>query len=170
MSEDGEKAAEAAPKKSKAGLVIGLVIAVITLVGGSVAGAVLGPRLLGGGDEHSGPAKGADAPHAPKAPEKIVSVELPPIIVDLRDTDGRLRHLKVGLSTELSEGTKPEEFKLLIPRGREACLTYLRSLSFEEVSDPERYATIKDEISKRVSEAVGAEHVQRLLLIEFVLQ
>jgi flagellar FliL protein len=176
MSDEAEKPADAAPKKSKMGLIIGLVIALVTLVGGSVAGAVLGPRLLGGGaaaESHAAPAKGSgEGAHEKGAAEKekIVSVDIPPIVVDLRDTDSRTRHLKVGLAAELADGVAIEDFKLVTPRAREACLSYLRSLTFDDVSDPTRFGSIKDEISKRVTEAVGAERVHRILLIDFVLQ
>jgi flagellar basal body-associated protein FliL len=177
MSEETDNAAAPAAKKSKTGLIIGIVIALVTLVGGSVAGAVLGPQLLGGSEDHQAPAaaegKGHEAASGQEgagAPEKIISVEIPPIVVDLRDADGRIRHLKVGLAAELAETVKMEDFKLVSPRGREATLSYLRSLTFEEVADPARYAGIKDEISKRMIEAIGANRIQRILLVDFVLQ
>jgi flagellar FliL protein len=174
MSDEGAKPPEA-PKKSKVGLIVGLVIALITLVGGSVAGAVLGPKLLGGSEGHAAPAakagaEGHGAKDAPPAPEKIVAVDIPHIVVDLRDADGRLRHLKVGMAAELAEPANVDEFKLFTPRGREASLSYLRSLTFEEVSDPKRYASIKEELAKGFTEAVGPERVHRVLLIDFVLQ
>jgi flagellar basal body-associated protein FliL len=184
MSEEAPAAAPA-PKKSKTGLIIGIVIAMITLVGGSVAGAVLGPKLLGSpeadaAEESDSPAhesKGEESKghegkgkKGKKEGEKIVSVEIPPIVVDLRDADGRIRHLKVGLAAELGEAVNVEEFKLVSPRGREATLSYLRSLTFEDVSDPARYAGIKDEISKRMIDAIGADKVHRILLVDFVLQ
>jgi len=183
MSEETPAAAPA--KKSKTGLIIGIVIAMITLVGGSVAGAVLGPRLLGSpegdtadesdGPDHASPSEESKS-HEGKGKkgkagsEKIVSVEIPPIVVDLRDADGRIRHLKVGLAAELAETGSVEEFKLVSPRGREATLSYLRSLTFEDVSDPARYAGIKDEIGKRMIDAIGADKVHRILLVDFVLQ
>lgn len=171
MAEESEKSAGVAPKKSNTGLIAGVVIAVVTLVGGSVAGAVLGPKLLGGGEAKAhNPAAGAEASQAPATPEKIVLVEMAPIIVDLRDGEGRIRHLKVGLTAELTPTFLPENFKLVSPRGREASLSYLRSLSFEEVSDPKRYALIKDELGKRVTEAIGPGRIHRLLLVDFVLQ
>lgn len=158
----------------------------ITLIGGSVAGAVLGPKLLGAPEgeaaeeEEEAPAHGSKSEeskggHETKgkkghASEKIVSVEISPIVVDLRDADGRIRHLKVGLAAELGEAVNVEEFKLVSPRGREATLSYLRSLTFEEVSDPARYAGIKDEIGKRMTDAIGADKVHRILLVDFVLQ
>lgn len=185
MSDEADKAAAPATKKSKTGLIIGIVIALVTLVGGSVAGAVLGPKLLGGEDHEAAEAEEEEATesaHASSEPEakpkkkgkgkeeKIISVDINPIVVDLRDSDGRLRHLKVGLAAELGETANVEEFKLMSPRGREATLSYLRSLTFEDVADPARYASIKDEISKRMIDAIGAERVQRILLVDFVLQ
>jgi len=185
MSSEEAAAVAPAAKKSKTGLIIGIVIALVTLIGGSVAGAVLGPKLMGGSDEeaadegesaheskseegkeHEGKGKGKGK----KEGEKIVSVEMSPIVVDLRDSDGRIRHLKVGMAAELNETVNVEEFKLLSPRGREATLSYLRSLTFEEVSDPAKYASIKDEISKRMIESIGADKVHRILLVDFVLQ
>jgi flagellar basal body-associated protein FliL len=183
MSDEADKAAAPAPKKSKTGLIIGIVIALVTLVGGSVAGAVLGPKLLGGEDHEAAEAEEEEEESAQESggheakpkkkkgkEEKIISVDINPIVVDLRDGDGRLRHLKVGLAAELGETANVEEFKLMSPRGREATLSYLRSLTFEDVADPARYASIKDEISKRMIEAIGTEKVHRILLVDFVLQ
>jgi len=191
MSEEAEKPAEAAPKKSKLGLIIGVVIAVVTLVGGSVAGAVLGPKLLGSEEKEEAPEGGGHAkpekPHksekseksekksahgegASGGPEHIVTADIPSVVVDLRDSDGRIRHLKVGLTAELGDQVTAEEFKLVVPRGREAALTFLRALPFEEVADPQHFIAIKDELSKRVTEAVGEDRVHRMMLTDFVLQ
>jgi flagellar basal body-associated protein FliL len=186
MSEEAEKPADAAaPKKSKLGLIIGIVIAAVTLVGGSVAGAVLGPKLLGGEEDSGDHGKSEKSHKSEKSekkgshgdddgeratPEHIVTVDIPSVVVDLRDGDGRIRHLKVGLTAELGDKVPAEEFKLFIPRGREAALTFLRSLPFEEVADPQHFLAIKDELAKRVSEAVGEERVHRMMLTDFVLQ
>ena len=189
MSEEAEKAADApAPKKGKMGLIIGIVIAVVTLVGGSVAGAVLGPKLLGSSDESESSGKHEKAEKSEKShkPEKksehgdkgedaegvgkLVTFDIPSVVVDLRDGDNRIRHLKVGLTAELGEHTPIEEFKLTVPRAREAAITFLRSLSFEEVSDPQHFTAIKDELGKRIIEAMGEEHVHRIVLTDFVVQ
>jgi flagellar basal body-associated protein FliL len=172
---DEQNSAAAAPKKSKLGLVIGAVFALVTLVGGSVAGAVLGPKLMGTAPPVEGAADGEPraegaAPKPALAPVKVVPVEFPSLVVDLRDEEGRVRHLKVGLIAELPETVTVDEFKLVMPRGREASLSYFRSLTFEEVSDPKQYEKIKAELSKRVTEAVGADRVHRILLVDFVSQ
>jgi flagellar basal body-associated protein FliL len=190
MSEEAEKPAEAGPKKSKLGLIIGIVVAVVTLVGGSVAGAVLGPKLLGSEEKEEASEGGhakSEKPHksekseksekksahgesAGGGPEHIVTADIPSVVVDLRDTDGRIRHLKVGLTAELGDQVTAEEFRLVVPRGREAALTFLRALPFEEVADPQHFIAIKDELSKRVTEAVGEDRVHRMMLTDFVLQ
>jgi flagellar protein FliL len=197
MSEEAEKPADAAaPKKSKMGLIVGIAIALVTLVGGSVAGAVLGPKLLGSSEEHaesggsetghgkSEKSEKSEKSHKSEKSEKksshgesesegtehIVNAEMPSVVVDLRDSDNRIRHLKVGLTVELADGATAEDFKLVVPRGREAALTYLRSLAFEEVADPQHFVAIKEELSKRVIEAVGEERVRRMMLTDFVVQ
>jgi|SRR5688572_16070498 len=198
MSDEAEKAPEdVLPKKGKAGLIIGIVIAAVTLVGGSVAGAVLGPKLLGGSEEHEEeeeeehkPAKSEKSHKSEKkekghgkekekedegeghgeGPEHIVSVDIPSVVVDLLDNQGRIRHLKVGLTAELADKVPAEEFRLFIPRGREAALIFMRSLSFEQVADPSHFIAVKDELAKRVTEAVGEERVHRMMLTDFVLQ
>jgi flagellar basal body-associated protein FliL len=196
MSEEAEKPPEhVLPKKGKVGLIIGIVIAVVTLVGGSVAGAVLGPKLLGGSseeheeeeEEEHKPAKSDKSHKSEKSdkhdksekgeghgseggPEHIVTVDVPSVVVDILDNQGRIRHLKVGLTAELADKVPAEEFRLFIPRGREAALTYLRSLPFEQVADPNHFTAIKDELGKRVSEAVGEERVHRMMLTDFVIQ
>jgi flagellar basal body-associated protein FliL len=192
MSEEAEPPPEAVlPKKGRLGLIVGIVIAVVTLVGGSVAGAVLGPKLLGGSEEHEEdekPAKKSDKSHKSEkksdhksdekddhgssegAPEHIVTADIPSVVVDILDNTGRIRHLKVGLTAELADKVPAEEFRLFVPRGREAALTYLRGLPFEMVADPTQFLGIKEELAKRVSEAVGEERVHRMMLTDFVVQ
>jgi flagellar basal body-associated protein FliL len=177
MSDAPENAAPAPAKKSKAGMIIGIVVAVVTLVAGSIAGAVIGPRLLGAAPakaeaagEHGAAEEEREAPAHGGAPEKIISVTFAPVVVDYRDQDDRIRHLKVGIDAELPETTPEEEFKLYVPRGREAILTFLRGLTYEEVTDPTRFASIKEELSKRVMEAVGQKRVKRVLIVDFVSQ
>ena len=194
MSDEAEKAPEdVLPTKGKAGLIIGIVIAAVTLVGGSVAGAVLGPKLLGGSEEHEeeeeekpaksekshksekkekghGKEKADEGEEHGEGPEHIVSVDIPSVVVDLLDNQGRIRHLKVGLTAELADKVPAEEFRLFIPRGREAALIFMRSLTFEQVADPSHFIAVKDELAKRVTEAVGEERVHRMMLTDFVLQ
>lgn len=168
MATDDDAAGEETPeKKSKLGLIIGIVVGVLFLVGGTVAGIVFGPRLLGAPP----PANAEDAVAEEDAePTQIVTSSFMPIVIDVRSHSGKVHHLKVGLAAELAEGVLEEEFRLVQPRGREAALTYLRTLSFEDITDSEKYLVIKDELAKRVAEAVGQDKAHRILLVDFVTQ
>lgn len=188
MSNDDDKDAKTEPKKSKLGLILGIVGGVVVLGAGGAAGLILGPKLMGGSPPaEAAPAANAGAhpapaPHAAPAskehkaaggaghPEKIVSFRFDPIIVDVMDRDGEAHHLKVGLAAELAEGALEDEFKLVQPRGREAAITFLRSLTYEEITNPKKYPKLKKDLSKKVSKAVGEERVARLLVTDFVAQ
>ena len=167
MAKDDAADENTPEKKSKVGLIIGIVVGVLFLVGGTVAGIVLGPRLMGGA-----PPANAETVAEGDEPEptQIVTSSFTPIVIDVRSHSGKVHHLKVGLSAELAEGVLEEEFRLVQPRGREAALSYLRTLSFEDITNPEKYSAIKDELAKQVVEAVGHDKAHRILLVDFVTQ
>lgn len=173
MSKDDDK--EGGEKKSKKGLIIGIAVGVVVLVAGAVAGVLFIPKMLGGPEtaeatEHKEGGGEKEKKKESEVPEKIVAGKFDPIIVDLRDSEGAVRHLKVGLSAELDETMPEEEFKLLQPRGREAAIAYLRTLTFDKATDPKRYPKVKKDLSKKVLQALGKEHIKRLLITDFVAQ
>lgn len=185
MSSDENKDAKGEPKKSKLGLILGIAGGVVVLVAGGVTGLLLGPKMMGSppaeaameGQEHAAPgAAHANAPAGkqkggkPGLPEKVVSFKFDPIIVDVLSKFGEAHHLKVGLAAELAEGAVEEELKLVQPRGREAAITYLRALTYEEVTNPKKYGQIKKDLIKKVTVAVGEQRVSRVLVIDFVAQ
>jgi flagellar basal body-associated protein FliL len=168
MEEAAAPVEVAAPKKS--GGKLGIIAAVVLLVGAAAAGGLYGGRLL----QHPAPAA-KHAPPAEKANEAPVeapkaSTALPPLVVDVRDKDGDIHHIKVGISFELGAETPEEEFTKCLPRGREAAIIYLRTQTFESVSDNKRFETLRKELLERVAEAVGKQRVQRVLLTDFVAQ
>lgn len=164
MAADDEEAKDGAPApKSKKGLILGVLGGVIVLVGGAVGGAMLAPKLAGA------PAD-AQAAEVEKPPETVVSSRLDPIIVDIRNGRGSVHHLKVGLAVELKDEVTEEEFKLYEPRGRAAALTYLRTLSFKDATDPMKYEEIQKQLADRVMKAIGEDKLTRVLLIDFVAQ
>ena len=153
-----------APKKSRLGLVLATVVVVVLVTGAAVAGTMFGPALL----NHSKKAEHA----APAEKDKPIgeTVELSPILVDARAKDGNLHHLKVDLAIEVGEGTPKEEFMKYSPRGREAAVAYLRSMTFDDLSSPDKYSQVRNDLSKKFSEAVGAKRVARVMIIDFVAQ
>jgi len=196
VSKDSDKDSKAAaPGKSKKGLILGIVGGVVVLVATAGAGIIFGPALLGGGAAEAAPGAGHAAPAAaggehaaPKeekaekgekaaekgeghgTQEKIVSANFESMIVDIMDESGVAHHLKVGLSAELVDGVAVDDFKMLQPRGRDAAISYLRALSYEEVTNSKKFAKLKKELAKTVTKAMGEDKVHRLLVVDFVAQ
>jgi flagellar basal body-associated protein FliL len=175
VSKDGNEAG--GEKKSKKGLFIA--VGVVVLVAGAGGGLLFGPKLLGdppAAEAHEGKGKSEKGEKheggkkEKEAAEKLISSKFEAIIVDLRDNEGTLRHLKVGLAAEISELLPEEEFKLRQPRGREAAIAYLRTLTFDQATDPKRYPKVKKDLSKKVLAALDSEHIHRLLIIDYVAQ
>lgn len=167
MAKDDEKTDSGEVKKSKLGLILAVVGGLVVLVAGVTGGVLLGPKLMGA----SPTAQAAtNEPSIPKEPEKVVSAKFEPLVVDMRGRRGEVHHLKVGLAAELAEGVLEDDFLRVQPRGREAAISYLRTLTLEDVTDPKKYSTIKNDLSQRVAEAVGEERVVRILLVDFVAQ
>src|SRR5262245_58392338 len=108
------------------------------LVGGSAAGIFLGPKLFGGSKaaaasghsakasekgegkaEGKGKEKGEEGEGEGEGEggegKKIISVRFDPIVVDTRDSQNRVHHLKIGLAAELSDKEPKEEFDAVMP-------------------------------------------------------
>jgi flagellar basal body-associated protein FliL len=74
------------------------------------------------------------------------------------------------MSAELEKGATKEQFAAYTPRGREAAIMYLRGLRHEVATSPEKFESVKEELSKRVREAMGKKRVKRVLITDFVSQ
>jgi flagellar basal body-associated protein FliL len=181
MSDDDEdtSADEPKPEKKKSKKPILLILVVVVLVGAAAAaGVFLGPALAGSGPP--GPATDSSAGahgeeegeegeegHGEEAP---ASVSVDPIVVDVRDAEGVIHHLKVTLAFELKKGTADGDFRPFVPRAREAAIAYLRGESFENLTASDRFEEVRTELAKRVMTAVGEKKAARVLITDFVAQ
>jgi len=173
VDEDAEKPKdEALPKKAKgkSGRLILILGAVLATGTSAAAGAVIGPALARKGQTAPSPAaSAASAEHGADEPPGEVAA-LDPIIVDVREANGDAHHLKVGIAVELGHGTGEEEWKRLVPRIRDSAISYLRSLSFDEVSSAAKFDSIRSELGERISHAAGKGRVRRVMFTDFVAQ
>lgn len=196
MSEEASEPKPVEKKKGK-GKLVGILVALALILGAGAAGAVLAPKYLGGGDKSAHkPAEGEEEAGAEegsaekddaeasgdeeKAEEKKPKKEalgevheiqgLEAIVVDTRSADGNLRHIKVGLSIELMEGTKEAEFKAYVPRAREAAIGYFRTRDFEQLSDPKNFTQVVKDLNKEIILAVGKKRAKRIVITDFVAQ
>ncbi len=175
------------PPKKAGGKVLLILVTVVLVGGAAVAGATLGPKLLhppapaaaaeGEGEEHEAAAgeEAAEAeaesePATPKGGPPAITTSFSSIVVDIRNGQGDLHHLKIGLSFELADKFTEDDFERWTPRGREAALTYLRTLDYESAPDPMRFEGIRKELCDRVKIALGKKNVRRVLVTDFVAQ
>ncbi|MGC4064328.1 MAG: flagellar basal body-associated FliL family protein [Polyangiaceae bacterium] len=171
MAENDSKEQPVVEKSRKR--LLGVLVTSVLIVGAGVAGTVLGPRLLGHhGDE-------ADAEPSAEAQEETPEAEsdkppnpmaFQPIIVDVRDCQAQMHHMKIGVTVELKDGITKEEFERLMPRGRESAISYLRAKTFDELTDPAQFELITKELNERIVKAMGERHVQRIVITDFVAQ
>ena len=194
MSEEASEPNKPVEKKKGKGKLVGILVALALILGAGAAGAVLAPKYLGGksaahkpaepsedaessdkGDE--GDAEGADEKDAeeaekkPKASGEVHEVQnLEAIVVDTRSAEGSIRHVKVGLTIELVEGTKEAEFKAYVPRAREAAIGYFRTRDFEQLSDPKNFTQVVKDLNKEIIAAVGKKRAKRVVITDFVAQ
>lgn len=174
---NNEKDANNEPKRSKWGMILGIVGGIVVVLASGIAALFIWPNTFSSAAVAApqkaaapAPGKGKPAGGGAPTPEKLVVFKFEPIIVDVMDTRGDAHHLKVGLAAELADGALESDFKLLQPRAREAAITFLRSLSYEEITDAKRYAKLRKDLSRKVTVAVGEERVARMLVIDFVAQ
>lgn len=180
--EDGK--GEEAPKKKKPILLIAI-IAIVLLNGAGVAFFLMGQSEASAEEEEDGKEskkkkkkdkkekkEEADEEEELAEPSEVVTEVsmLPPLVIDSRDSDGNMRHVKVGLAVELGEGVAGADFDLYAPRGREAVISYLRGQTFDTLTDPREFEDIKAELEERFREAVGGKRATRVLVTEFVAQ
>jgi len=151
------------PRKRLTGV---LAILVLTL-GAGVAGTILSPRLMA-----MAPALAkSPKPSETKAdPEPGATMDFSPLVVDVRDAQQTPRHIRVGISVEVPESLTREEFKNLVPRGREAAIRYLRAKSFEFLTDSSSFEKVASELDARITNAMGHKHAKRVLITDYVSQ
>jgi len=168
MSEAEEDTPAPAPPPKKKRGIAGIAVAVVLAGGSAAAGTLFGPKLLAKPAPAETPPEGsAGAAHErPMNP----TVAFQPIVVDVRVHTEELHHLKVTLTFELADGVTPEEFEKYSPPGREAAIYYLRSQTYDTVTDPEKFGKVTKELSERVVEAMGKKRIRRIMITDFVTQ
>lgn len=155
-----------APKKRRLGLIVAVIVAMLAATaGGAVAGPMVQRKL-----------RATAATVKIKRPQEkpndtvALTANFEAIVIDLYDSEKILHHLKVGMTVELHDGVAPEDFTRYVPRGREAAISYLRGLSFEEATNPKGFTAVRDHLSATVRAAVGSERVVRVVVTDFVAQ
>jgi flagellar basal body-associated protein FliL len=188
MDEQGTDYNQAPVEKKKSkGPLVGIIVAAVLVMGAGAAGAVVGPKFFAkpvatkpadpeAEPEDERPEKADEASEEARVEKKSAASEvkeitnLAPIVVDTRSADGEVRHLKIALSIEHPEAIKESEFKVYIPRAREAAIWYLRTHDFEELSSPKNFDKLRKDLNDNILNAVGKKRARRVLITDFVAQ
>lgn len=154
-------------------VLIGGAAALLLLAGGG------GAFMLSGGEAK--PAQDGQATDA--APEEEAAaeegegqsgelplVDVPPMIVNLRTTDGQPRYLKIRFMLEAKSAAKADKLKEKLPLIIDAYQPFLREMRPEDISGSAAVFRIKEEMLIRANEAAGKGMVKDVLLQDLVQQ
>jgi len=114
---------------------------------------------------------GHAAEHAAPPPKPPAYVEVPDMLVNLVGLPGeRVQYLKVKLVLEVKEEKQVEAIKPTLPRVTDLFQTYLRELRPSDINGSAGLFRLKEELTKRVNNAVAPQQVSAVLFKEIVVQ
>jgi flagellar FliL protein len=138
-----------------------MVVGLLAVLGGGAATYFL---LFRGGhdDEHHAEAVKMKPP---------VFVEVPDMLVNLTGNPGeRVQYLKVKVVLELKEEKQIEEIKPSMPRVTDIFQTYMRELRASDLNGSAGLFRLKEELTRRVNNAVAPVKVSAVLFKEIMVQ
>lgn len=97
-------------------------------------------------------------------------VDVPPMIVNLRTTNGEPRYLKIRFMLEAKSAEKTEKLKTKLPLIIDAYQPFLRELRPEDISGSAAVFRIKEEMLVRATQAAGKGMVKDVLIQDLVQQ
>jgi flagellar basal body-associated protein FliL len=157
-------AAAAAPKKPSAiagvlKLVIPALFAAGAAYGGTRFAAAKTPAAAA--DAHAAPVVHHAKPPGPTLP-------LEPFLVTVFDANKKPHPMKMTIAVEFDPATH-DDLKTFSPRIRDVVLTYLRSMSHEQATDPAQVEKLRTDLVEKCQKA-GAATAERILVTDFVVQ
>lgn len=163
MSEEKkeEKPKEGDAKKGGGGSTI-VIVAVAAAV--AAGGAAFGGAKLAGKNASASPAH-----HVAEAKPPGPTMALEPFVLTLSDKDGKSHAMRLALALEFDSHAKEDELKKLVPRVRDATLTYIRTLTFEMMADPASLEKTRAALLEKIQK-VGAPNAEKVLITDLVLQ
>lgn len=146
--------------------------------GGAMIFGMLLPALLAGASAFGGvraasaahpePAHAEAAAHADAKPPGP-TVALDPFLVSIVDGNRKAHPMKLSVAVEFGAAIKEDSLKAFVPRIRDAVLSYMRTLTFEDAVDAQRSEKLREELLERCKKA-GANGAERVLITDLVSQ
>ena len=156
-----EEAEESAAKpKKKLPLKLIIIAAAGLLVLGGGAG---GFMMFFHHSDKSAPAKAAAKP--------AIFVDVPDVLVNLSNAGSdRTQYLKVKIVLEVPDAHEVDQIKPLMPRVIDAFQTYLRELRPTDLDGSAGLYGLREELSRRVNDAISRIRITAVLFKEIVVQ
>ncbi len=105
-----------------------------------------------------------------KNSETVINlVKIPTVTVNLADKDP-IRYLKLGMDVELTTGESAQTLESQIPKVRDAVIIILSGKTYADLATTAGKLTIKNEISSRINQIIGAPRVVQIYFTDFVIQ
>lgn len=104
------------------------------------------------------------------APQKAVFYNLPEMTVNLSSTEQRAHYLKIEIALEVKDEDTAEAIAPYMPRVLDAFQTYLRELRTSDLEGSAAIYRLKEELLRRVNDAVYPLEVERVLFKEILVQ
>lgn len=170
--------AEETPKKKRP--LLWIILAVVLSLGGTAGGIFLAPLISPAppkaeSESAESAAEGEGKAAAPAVQAPPVVVPWAPLVVDVRDQHGGSHHIKMVITLETANEQLEAELSSFAPRGRQAVLGFIRGQSYENLTDPSKFESLQQKITKLVQQSVGKstkdqERVQQVLITDLVAQ
>ena len=160
---------EKSPKR-----LVGILVISVLSASAAVAGTLFGPRLIAhraaaaetNNDINDAGKENAEASEAePNNPQAFA-----PIVVDVKNKRGEMHHMRVGITIELTDKATKEEFERYQPRGREAAIGFLRSKTFDELTESTEFENIAKQLNEIITRAMGERRCNRVVVTDYVAQ
>lgn len=98
-----------------------------------------------------------------------LSVEWPPLVVDVRDEGGEPHHVKLVVTIECPDENAQKTVRALSHRARAKTIEYIRGQSFEELTEGANFPKIQANLTKLIKGTAG-KSVKSVWITDFVAQ
>jgi flagellar protein FliL len=133
-----------------------------------VAGGLVALGLGGGAYVFMGGSHEEATENVEKQP--VVFVDLPDMMVNLTAPAERPKYLKMKIALEVSDEKQAEQVRPLLPRVVDSFQTHLREMRPEDLDGSAGMYRLKEELLRRINQAVFPAKVDAILFKELLLQ
>ena len=107
---------------------------------------------------------------AQKAPRQAFFYNVPTMTVNLSSTERRAHYLRIDIALELKDHDSAARINPVLPRVMDAFQTYLRELRTSDLEGSAAIYRLKEELLRRVNDAVYPVEIERVLFKEILVQ